>query len=96
MYRTLTDTRHTELHRAEVLEKVGPELAKDLYSDEAAMDHIVVGDPNADKNPRVVVSKRIPTMRTTKTRWMTMMYLKASREIQWRARASVSGEAPRT
>ena len=54
MYRTLTDTRHAELHRAEVLEKVRPELAKDLYSDEAAMDHFVVGDPNVDKNPRVI------------------------------------------
>ncbi len=54
MYRTLTDTRHAELHRAEVVEKVGPELAKDLYSDEAAMDHFVVGDPNVDKNPHVI------------------------------------------
>ncbi len=54
MYRTLTDTRHAELHRAEVLEKAGPELAKDLYSDEAAMDHFVVGDPNVDKNPHVI------------------------------------------
>ena len=54
MYRTLTDTRHAELHRAEVLAKVSPELAKDLYSDEAAMDHFVVGDPNIDKNSHVV------------------------------------------
>ena len=54
MYRTLTDTRHTELHRAAVMAKVSPELAKDLYSDEAALDHYVVGDPNADKNPHVL------------------------------------------
>jgi penicillin G amidase len=52
MYRTLTDTRHTELHRAAVMAKVSPELAKDLYSDEAALDHYVVGDPNGDKNQR--------------------------------------------
>jgi penicillin amidase len=54
MYRTLTDTRHTELHRAAVLAKVSPELAKDLFSEEAAMDHFVVGDPNVDKNPHVL------------------------------------------
>ncbi len=54
MYRTLTDTRHTELHRAAVLAKVAPDLAKDLYSEEAAMDHFVVGDPNAEKNPHVM------------------------------------------
>jgi penicillin amidase len=54
MYRTLTDTRHTELHRAAVLAKVGPDLAKDLYSDEAAMDHFVLGDPNVEKNPHVL------------------------------------------
>jgi penicillin G amidase len=54
MYRTLTDTRHTELHRAAVLAKVSPELAKDLYSDESAMDRFVVGDPNVDKNPHVI------------------------------------------
>jgi penicillin amidase len=54
MYRTLTDTRHTELHRAAVISKVSAELAKDLYSDEAAMDHFVVGDPSVDKNPHVI------------------------------------------
>jgi len=51
MYRTLTDTRKTELHRAIVTAKVGPELAKDLYNPESSMDHFVVGDPNAEKNP---------------------------------------------
>lgn len=54
MYRTLTDTRHVELHRAAVLARVSPELAKDLYSQEAAMDHFVVGDPNVEKNSRVL------------------------------------------
>ncbi len=54
MYRTLTDTRHTELHRAAVLARVGPDLAKDLYNEEATLDHFVVGDPNAEKNPHVL------------------------------------------
>jgi penicillin amidase len=46
MYRTLTDTREREIQRALVTAKVGPELAKDLYSPESGMDHFVVGDPN--------------------------------------------------
>ncbi len=54
MYRTLTDTRHAELNRAAVLAKVGPDLAKDLYSEDASMDHFVVGDPNVEKNPHVL------------------------------------------
>lgn len=53
MYRTLTDTRAEEMNRAIVTAKVGPELAKDLYSPDAPMDHFVVGDPNADKKPNV-------------------------------------------
>jgi penicillin G amidase len=52
MYRTLTDTRQEEMGRAIVTAKVGPELAKDLYSPEASMDHFVVGDPHAGKDPR--------------------------------------------
>ena len=54
MYRTLTDTRHAELHRAAILAKVSPDLAKDLFSEEASMDHFVVGDPNVEKNPHVL------------------------------------------
>lgn len=50
MYRTLTDTRDEELGRAIVTEKVGTELAKDLYSPDASMDHFVVGDSNAGKD----------------------------------------------
>lgn len=50
MYRTLADTRAVEMGRAIVTAKVGPELAKDLYSQEASMDHFVVGDPNAPKD----------------------------------------------
>jgi penicillin G amidase len=46
MYRTLTDTREREINRAVVAAKAGPELAKDLFSEESSMDHFVVGDPN--------------------------------------------------
>jgi penicillin amidase len=46
MYRTLTDTREREIHRAVVAAKAGPELAKDLFNEESSMDHFVVGDPN--------------------------------------------------
>jgi penicillin G amidase len=52
MYRTLTDTRTEEMDRAIVTAKVGPELAKDLFSQSASMDHFVVGDPNAGKDPK--------------------------------------------
>jgi penicillin amidase len=46
MYRTLTDTRERELNRAKVTERAGADRAKDLFSEEAAMDHFVVGDPS--------------------------------------------------
>ena len=46
MYRTLTDTRERELNRAKVTDRVGADRAKDLFSEEAAMDHFVVGDPS--------------------------------------------------
>lgn len=58
MYRTLTDTREEELGRAIVTAKVGPELAKDLYSPEASMDHFVVGDANAGKDPHAAVKSK--------------------------------------
>jgi penicillin amidase len=45
MYRTLTDTWERKLNRATVAERAGADRAKDLFSDEAAMDHFVVGDP---------------------------------------------------
>ena len=54
MYRTLTDTRVQEMDRAIVTRKVGPQLAKDLYSPDASMDHYVVGDPNLAKDPHGV------------------------------------------
>jgi penicillin amidase len=47
MYRTLTDTWERELNRAKVVELAGADRSKDLFSQEAAMDHFVVGDPNA-------------------------------------------------
>jgi penicillin amidase len=46
MYETLTDTWEKELNRAKVIERVGPDRAKDLFSEDALMDHFVVGDPN--------------------------------------------------
>jgi penicillin amidase len=46
MYETLTDTWEEELNRAKVTERVGAERAKDLFSEDAPMDHFVVGDPN--------------------------------------------------
>jgi penicillin G amidase len=55
MYRTLTDTREEELGRAIVTEKVGRELAKDLYSPEASMDHFVLGDNNSGKDAHSAV-----------------------------------------
>jgi len=45
MYRTLTNSWERELNRAKVTERAGPDRAKDLFSEEAAMDHFVVGDP---------------------------------------------------
>jgi penicillin amidase len=45
MYRTLTDTWERELNRAKVAERAGVERAKDLFSEEATMDHFIVGDP---------------------------------------------------
>jgi len=46
MYQTLTNTWEDELDRAKVTARVGTDRAKDLFSQEAAMDHFVVGDPD--------------------------------------------------
>jgi penicillin G amidase len=46
MYQTLTNTWEEELNRATVAERVGWERARDLFSQDASMDHFVVGDPN--------------------------------------------------
>ena len=50
MYQTLTDTWESKLSRAKVIERVGLDRAKDLFSSEAAMDHFIVGDPNDKKD----------------------------------------------
>jgi penicillin G amidase len=46
MYRTLTDTWERKLDRASVEARVGLDRAKELFSQEASMDHFVIGDPN--------------------------------------------------
>ena len=46
MYQTLTNTWEEELNRARVTQRVGPARARDLFSEEAALDHFVIGDPN--------------------------------------------------
>jgi penicillin amidase len=46
MYHTLTNTWERKLSRAAVTARVGADRAKDLFSVEAAMDHVVIGDPN--------------------------------------------------
>jgi len=46
MYQTLTNTWEEELNRAKVTQRVGPDRAKDLFSEQAALDHFVIGDPN--------------------------------------------------
>lgn len=45
MYLTLTDTWEEELARAKVTERVGADRAKELFAEDAAMDHFVIGDP---------------------------------------------------
>jgi penicillin G amidase len=46
MYQTLTNSWGDELDRAKVTARVGTDRAKDLFSQEAAMDHFVLGDPD--------------------------------------------------
>lgn len=46
MYRTLADTREREINRAKVTARAGADRAKDLFSIESPLDHLVVGDPN--------------------------------------------------
>jgi len=46
MYRTLTNTWERKLDRATVEARVGLERSKELFSQEAAMDHFVIGDPD--------------------------------------------------
>src|SRR5882724_5759534 len=46
MYQTLTNTWEDELDRAKVTARVGADRAKDLFAQDAALDHFVVGDPD--------------------------------------------------
>ncbi|MBS1842196.1 MAG: penicillin acylase family protein [Acidobacteria bacterium] len=48
MYQTLSSSWESKINRAKVTERAGAERAKELFSSEAAMDHFVVGDPNAE------------------------------------------------
>lgn len=49
MYQTLTSTWEAELSRANVAEKIGPERAKELFSQESDLDYPLVGAAN--QNP---------------------------------------------
>ncbi len=46
MYHTLPPFWESKLNRAKVIARAGADRAKDLFSEEAAMDHFVVGDPH--------------------------------------------------
>jgi len=46
MYQTLTNQWEDEIDRAQVTARAGAIRAKELYSQEAALDHYVVGDPD--------------------------------------------------
>jgi len=48
MYEMLSNTWETELNRARVTQRAGADRAKDLYSQDSAMDHFVIGDPNVE------------------------------------------------
>ena len=46
MYRTLTNTWEKKFNRAKVTERAGADRAKELFAEDATMDHFVVGDPD--------------------------------------------------
>ncbi len=50
MYDTLTERWEDKYDRALVTARVGPVKAKELYAEDAAMDHFVVGDPDRPAN----------------------------------------------
>jgi penicillin G amidase len=52
MYELLTSTWRQELDRAKVIERLGPELAKDLYVVDSPLDHFIVGNERADARGR--------------------------------------------
>jgi penicillin amidase len=47
MWKSLTSTWKSELNRASISERVGPERAKDLYVVDSPLDHFIVGAPAA-------------------------------------------------
>ena len=79
MYRTLTDTRAEELGREIVTAKVGPELAKDLYSPDSSMDRFVIGGNNTAKDPHAV-TKSDPNQNDDDDETDSEDVLKASRQ----------------
>ncbi len=79
MYRTLTDTRAEELGREIVTAKVGPELAKDLYSPDSSMDRFVIGGNAAAKDPRAT-TKSDPNQNDDDDETDSEDVLKASRQ----------------
>jgi penicillin amidase len=51
MYKTLTSTWKSKLNRAWVLQKVGPERAADLFTEDSPLDHFIVGIPTGLLRP---------------------------------------------
>ena len=56
MYRTLTNTWETELRRAEVIQAVGAERAKELYVVDSLWDRVIVGETAAPAKKASVVA----------------------------------------
>jgi penicillin G amidase len=49
MYKVLTNTWPSELKRAQVTQKIGPELARELFVEDSSLDHPIVGVESASK-----------------------------------------------
>ena len=62
MYKVLTTTWKWELSRSKVVERVGPERARELFVEGSRLDHFIVGDParNHAKTGLKAPSKRLP------------------------------------
>ena len=48
MYNTLTNNWESKLSRAKVIERVGLDRARDVFSEDSSLDHFVIGDPNVE------------------------------------------------
>jgi len=88
MYRTLTDTRQQEMRRALVTARVGPELAKDLYSVDSSMDRFVVGGPVPAKDPHAAARANDDPDDDDDDEMEPEGVLKASREFSARENAA--------